>query len=807
MATNSRPSVLRVKFDEIPAEFKQHPRWVLWRQTWKADRKQWAKVPYQVSGKLAASDNSETWATYEAAVSAFNAGDYDGIGFMLGDGWDGLDLDDCIDPITGELNDMANDAMATLDGYAEFSPSGTGLKMITRGDVRRSKKDNAKGIEYYTSGRYFTVTGHRINGHDAMPDLAQPISSFLTKYLEEKIEAGGDTDLDALMYMKPSLSDWDAEKIQDELLDRLDADCGYDDWLQIGMALHHQFEGDLEGLELWDTWSAESGKYVEGVCEQKWDSFSEQRFSGSGAVTLATVIKMAGVKKTKEVVNVRSSFQAKIQESETEQHLRESVLPEIRQSKGLDKADREHLATVLQAKWVAFNNSKLPIDIAREMVAPPKTRRVSPDAPDWVNDWAYVTEGDKFFNLETKESVTAVGFNAKHNRLMGQYMMDEDRFPPPASKYATDFWHLPAVTTTAYLPFAEPVFSMNGLKMANTYRTCSIPDAVSEYTAEDLAAIKLVEDHAKRMIPDDVTRAYFLSYLAFNARNPGRKIRWAPYIYGCFGDGKSFWSNLMGLVLGGDNTKTVNVTTLSGSNFTSWATGASFICFEEVKLHGHNSWDVANLIKPYLTNDTVEIHRKGKDPINLPNVSNYLALSNYLDGMPLEKGDRRWMVIASAVSLEEAESEAYVSLCNKLFTTTEKHAGALRKWLLEMPLCEGFNANGRAPMTEAKALSIELSKSGLRVAAEDLLERGGDGFCKEVVSSSHLIHALGQAGETPKTTTVSKLLTEMSYTFIGRKRWRGDMRRVWVLRGSEVKTLSDAVKKLEEVGFEDDFLK
>jgi hypothetical protein len=35
----------------------------------------------------------------------------------------------------------------------------------------------------------------------------------------------------------------------------------YDSWLQVGMALWHQFDGDEEGLELWDAWSASSDAY------------------------------------------------------------------------------------------------------------------------------------------------------------------------------------------------------------------------------------------------------------------------------------------------------------------------------------------------------------------------------------------------------------------------------------------------------------------------------------------------------------------------------------------------------------------
>ncbi len=53
---------------------------------------------------------------------------------------------------------------------------------------------------------------------------------------------------------------------------KINAD-GYEEWVQVGMALHHQFAGSVEGLTMWDVWSAQSPKYRPGVCESKWATF------------------------------------------------------------------------------------------------------------------------------------------------------------------------------------------------------------------------------------------------------------------------------------------------------------------------------------------------------------------------------------------------------------------------------------------------------------------------------------------------------------------------------------------------------
>lgn len=45
----------------------------------------------------------------------------------------------------------------------------------------------------------------------------------------------------------------------------------YQDWINVGMSLYTL--GD-SGLILWDQWSQKSSKYVDGDCEEKWDTFS-----------------------------------------------------------------------------------------------------------------------------------------------------------------------------------------------------------------------------------------------------------------------------------------------------------------------------------------------------------------------------------------------------------------------------------------------------------------------------------------------------------------------------------------------------
>ncbi len=72
-------------------------------------------------------------------------------------------------------------------------------------------------------------------------------------------------------------------------VERIDPDEDYDTWLKVGMALHHESAGGQDGLNVFNDWSQKGGKYQQGDCETKWDSFS----ANPRNVTVNTLYKLA----------------------------------------------------------------------------------------------------------------------------------------------------------------------------------------------------------------------------------------------------------------------------------------------------------------------------------------------------------------------------------------------------------------------------------------------------------------------------------------------------------------------------------
>ncbi len=162
----TRPHTLAVQPEHIPAELKALRQWVVWRYENREGK--WTKPPLnpRASGRYAKATDPATWGTYQHALRSANSTDErtDGIGFVLttADPYTGIDIDHCADADTGELTPEAQEIVRALASYTEYSPSGTGVHIFIRGALRPGMSNRKDGIEIYTTGRFLTITGHRV---------------------------------------------------------------------------------------------------------------------------------------------------------------------------------------------------------------------------------------------------------------------------------------------------------------------------------------------------------------------------------------------------------------------------------------------------------------------------------------------------------------------------------------------------------------------------------------------------------------------------------------------------------------------
>jgi putative DNA primase/helicase len=383
-----KPFCLALKLENIPRDLQNTPRWVLWRlepRTKKDGSVKWDKVPYSLNGFRASTTNQSHWSSFEQVKTAFLLDDYDGIGIVInGKDFQGIDLDDCRNPETGELNEFAKNIMSKIPGYTEVSPSGTGIKILARTNLDRSR---AKAhIEVYKENRFFTITGHVINGHSYLNDEAEDITWLIESEFGEPISEPENTDdigALALTNLRVPLDGWGVDRVRDEVLGHLSPDLPYAEWLSVGMALHHQGGGDPEWLDLWDSWSADGATYVEGECARKWTSFSQIRISGTGPVTLRHLLRQTQSQRAASVIDDVESLVSDIQSVSDVRELETNIAKKVSSNNEISGTDRERIAVEIRKKANELGLS-LPIGTIRNWLKPKLSRNFPHLSPDGI---------------------------------------------------------------------------------------------------------------------------------------------------------------------------------------------------------------------------------------------------------------------------------------------------------------------------------------------------------------------------------------------------------------------------------------
>lgn len=557
--------------------------------------------------------------------------------------------------------------------------------------------------------------------------------------------------------MKPRHDDVDLEALR-WLLSQLNSDYfdHYEKWRDVGFGIHHQFhntEEELDALEAWITWSAQSHLFVGGECEIRWENASEQR---QGLVTIGSLKQWVGLDKWKGYLAQRKAAASASVVAEAGWRerigsadavtLKGPLAAEIRAAK-LEKIDRETLVKHVQRRLAALEGVSPSIAVVRELLAAPRVVELPADAPDiddglamvpeWARGWIWVRTDGKWINRKTKLMVTKQAFDTEMQRHVVDLTVQEgdELTAYEASQRMFKHWGARAVDKDAYHPGLAEVFTLGGVTYVNKYRPELRIQPAAAWNPVGREMAHAIERHLSLLIPDRRNRQLFRAWLAHQYLHPGVKVRWAPLLKGCPGDGKSLFGELLELVLGVDNVKLMNADTIQTSPFSGWVEGQCVTVFEEVKFHGHNRYDVVNKLKPYISNNRVEKHGKGKDPGNILNVTNYLMLTNHEDAIPIEEGDRRYFVLFSPFRVladmdQLLQTDYLISVADhfeELISLVRENPDQLALWLTETEFPAEWDANMSAPMTEAKQKMVGNSVSEGEAAIDGILEDVADG--------------------------------------------------------------------------------
>jgi hypothetical protein len=577
----------------------------------------------------------------------------------------------------------------------------------------------------------------------------------------------------------------------------------YDTWVQVGMALYHQFDGDDTGLDLWNEWSETADNYDKDALERRWADFGIEG-KKRAPITARYILRLSkeAVAETTAAlaVKLRDNFAGAKTLADW------NKARDVAREAEIDALARSALAALAKDRLDIINGSKTPLSEVKKAIAYSPAKG---ETPGWVEDWVYDTSDDRFFSTARKISTTKQGFDAMYDRkaMTKKDVLDGKSAPSStASALALNLYKISVVNGRRYEPGADPIYHRADGIFANTYPEHEIPELPEKLLPRDKVAISRVKNHVRHLLAKPEERRLFVDWLSWIVQNPGKHVNWTILLQGVEGDGKSFFGFLMRAVMGVSNVRMLNAHILE-SPFTDWVVGQCLTCIEEVRLiKAQNKYELLNRIKPFITNRIIEVHPKGKATYDAVNTTSYLLFSNFRDALPLDDDGRRYCILFSQWQRKDkldqfkAENPDYYE---ELYATIETSAPALRKWLLEHDQLDTFKPFGDAPDTDAKRYMIRQAQPEFIQVLNDIIAECEDPLISnDLLDSVRLGEVMVERGmEMPGNKAIGSMLSRHRFESLGKVRVGMDVRTYYTrdvenfqFRGEDGSIYVDAAK-------------
>jgi len=479
-------------------------------------------------------------------------------------------------------------------------------------------------------------------------------------------------------------------------------------WLNVGMAVHHQFGGKPLAMKLWAMWSKQSDKYDPKALQQRWRSFG----NGDGPpVTFATVLKYA---KEAQVQVAKAKVEGPKPPPRESRNLtgflkRYAFMPE-----GNSVVDLKRPVDQAVIKIESFRNltANCRMDVNSPTAADPDRTKLEPIHKFWLTDKDRMTIEGTTYDPGTDKRITR-----KNRRL---------------------FLNL------AHFPQHAKILK----KMQDKGETRSL---------------KVFADHMQYLFPIKSEREWFEQWLAWNVQRPAQRCKVTPlHVSKAHRTGRGWVVELLEHLLGNWNVSKAKMAHLCGgsgmSQFDDYLHQSLVCAIEEVK-ESDKRYAVNDQIRDILTENRLNVNLKygGKGTIDVH--TNMFLMTNHSDGLIIPMEDERIYVLSGASHRQS--TKYYDKLYN--WAHNKKNIAALWGYLQSVDL-SNFNWQV-APDTPARAKMIDynlttteavflqwmeenkykaLSRQAIDLQLNQLADR--DGHC-ELIESKQVNKLLQQHSE------------------------------------------------------------
>ncbi len=560
------------------------------------------KIPFShATGQKINAHDPANWLTYETAKSNANGGH---VGFVLteNDPYFCVDIDNA--KIDAGWSDHAIRIMSWFPGaYVEISTSGTGLHIIGRytGPAPPHRKKITFGtdeVELYTEERMIVITENS-NGCDYNLDLTGDLHKFIQAVMPPTT-----TSTTPGSYDSPD-PDWLGPDDDDELITRM-------------LASKKSVSSHLNGKAgIHDLWTANSEALTASYPDptRTYDASSADAalfahlafWTGKHLPRMIRLAKKSALVRDKWIIhkNYLGMTGSGACERCTAVYRDPSrVTVEPQDANGIVTGSRflDITAQIKYFKGHAFI-------ISQNAMYTPNNKILEPGT--FTNTYG----GYTFALTHDAKSTTKKAFDAF------------------TQSQGYDF---PKVAGTCFKPQRKSgeIIIIEGKTYVNTY----VPPLIK---IENGPVDKYYLFHINKLFPDKIDRAIIMAYSAACLQHKGTKFKWCPVIQGVEGNGKSTIMDCIAYALGEDYTHITQNTDFNGV-FNDWLDRKLFVMVDEIStIHKR---EVADILKPLITNKRIAIQGKGKKVFMSNNVANFWMSTNHKNALPKTDKDRRYAI-------------------------------------------------------------------------------------------------------------------------------------------------------------------
>jgi hypothetical protein len=415
---------------------------------------------------------------------------------------------------------------------------------------------------------------------------------------------------------------------------------------------------------------------------------------------------------------------------------------------------------------------------ARDKAEGKKPEPSSEGTMPWDRQCGIIVKPAAFVDLKRAQLLSAKSFD---NRF-GMYGAEVNRKAIKSKKIKR--YH-----GIGYRPGAGRSFRKDGQLIFNQYRPQKIEPLDGEPT--------IFLEHVAYLIPDQKSREAFLNWLAWIVQYPDRKLMHAVLLLGKKGTGKSWFAELMKVILGAHNCSEPSKRRVA-SDFNGWLANKMFVTIHELREKGARG--LYDELKEVITQGSVSINLKGIEAYEVESFAAILTITNHEDAIPIDDNERRYLVIrcADAPAFGKgtpASDEYYKTLFDCIGTSDEPSDEARRvlAYLRARDLA-GYNGQGPAPETQAKADMVEASLNGVERFVREKRQAREWPLGSPIVSPHDVLEALpfeiGLGLRTDR--TVEAALREIGarpLSDFGQLRTVKGRRRLWAINGEKLATI------------------